>query len=154
MALSANVSGVIWIPDGEDRQCCPATNGVTFYAPGLMMIDTATGYMVKPANTATFRFLGILERKVVGDTSATPVPEGEVNVGGGTLKAITVTGVSAITHNGDPVYPTNGDDDPRTMKIATESNLKPFGYIRRWYSGTTCDVAIRSHKHYMSEHPV
>jgi hypothetical protein len=58
------------------------------------------------------------------------------------LPNIDVTGVSAITDVGDPVYITPSDDNLLTKTAPSTAKVIPFGHITRWYSGTKCDVLV------------
>jgi hypothetical protein len=136
-----------------DQQAHQATNAVQFYAGGLVFLDRATGRVVKPADTATYEFLGLVKRNVLGDTSATPIPEVEVNTSGDTLQRVTVTGASAITDVGDRVYIASTDNPNDLTKTAT-TNTGPIGWITRWYSGTTCDVKLMTPAEYLAQEDV
>jgi len=118
----------------------PLTNGVTVYAGALVGVDDSTGYAVEWADTANYIFAGVALRQAVGDTSASPVVDVDVNCGGMLLKKIAVTGVSAITNVGDKVYAT----DDNTFTTSATSNVQEIGIITRWYSSTTCDVQLYS----------
>jgi hypothetical protein len=137
----------------EDQLSAQATNAVQFYAGGLVFLDRATGRIVKPADTATYEFLGMVKRDVLGDTSASPIKEVEVNTGGLTLQRVTVTGVTAVTDVGDRVYIAT-TDNPNDMTKTATTNTGPIGTITRWYSGTTCDVRLMTPTEYLAQEDV
>lgn len=137
----------------EDQQSHQATNAVQFYAGGLVFLDRATGRVVKPADTATFEFLGMVKRDVLGDTSASPIKEVEVNTSGLIIQRVTVTGASAITDVGDRAYIATTDNPSDMTKTAT-TNTGPIGVITRWYSGTTCDVKLMTPMEYLAQEDV
>jgi hypothetical protein len=137
----------------EDQRAEQATNAIQFYAGGLVFLDRATGRVVKPADTATFEFMGLVKRDVLGNTSATPIPEVEVNTSGLTIQRVTVTGVSAITHVGDRVYITS-TDNPSDFTLTATTNTGPVGVVTRWYSGTTCDVQLMTPSEYLAQEDV
>lgn len=60
--------------------------------------------------------------------------------GGIILSSVTVTGVSAITDAGKPVYATDG----QTMTLARPAVGVPVGFVDTWVAGTTCDVYLYS----------
>lgn len=137
----------------EDQQSHQATNAVQFYAGGLVFLDRATGRVVKPADTATFEFLGMVKKDVLGDTGATPIKEVEVNTSGLILQRVTVTGVTAITNVGDRAYIAT-TDNPNDLQVAVTTNTGPIGVITRWYSGTTCDVRLMTPTEYLAQEDV
>ena len=71
-----------------------------------------------------------------GDTSASPVVENYVSFEGVTLEQIAVTGVSAITDIGKPIY--MSDDGTFTLTRPTRGIA--FGVVIRWHSSTSCDA--------------
>lgn len=83
---------------------------------------------------------GFVQRKVKGDTAATPVKEMEVRSVAEDFIAerIAVTGAAAITDVGKPVY--WSDDDTLTLTRPTRGI--PAGVIVRWHTSTTSDVFI------------
>lgn len=135
MALSADLARNTR-PSG--RNAYKVTNAVQVYAGALVGLNQTTGYLVLWSDTATLVFKGIAERNVLGNTSASPVPECEVNESGCILVNVSVTGVSAITHVGDAVYAT----DDTTLTLTAATNVKAIGRIVRWHSTTYCDVQL------------
>ena len=125
----------------QDSVSIIATNAIQFYAGGLVFVDNATGRVVKPADTATFRFLGIVKKDVLGNTAATPPTEVEVNCSGETMQRVTVATVASQADVGDLVY-IGTTDNPNDMTRTATANTKACGVITRWYSGTTCDVKL------------
>jgi hypothetical protein len=117
-----------------------AKNATTFYAGTFVMLDISTGYINNAADTANFVWVGIVQRKVTGDTAASPVPEVTYITGPMTLQNYPVTGTSAVTHNGDLVYPS----DNNTLTVSAASNIKAIGCIDKWLVGTSCDVRLFS----------
>jgi len=115
-----------------------AKNSTTFYAGTFVMLDIGTGYINNAADTANFVWAGIVQRKVTGDTSASPVPEVTYITGPMTLQNYDVTGASAVTNNGDLVYVT----DNNTLTTSSTSNTKAIGCIDKWLVGTKCDVRL------------
>ena len=115
-------------------------NATTLYAGSLVVTD-ANGLLDNAADTSGMRFVGILLSDVVGDTSATPPVEGQVDTSGACLLAVPVTGVTARTDVNSLVYTTTGNPLADLSTTAT-TNLKAVGFITRWYSGTTVDVQL------------
>jgi hypothetical protein len=133
----------------QDRgwRSIPAANGVTFFSGGLVGINSS-GYMVKWANTTGHLFAGILLGPVVGDTSATPVPEGRVDTSGKTIMGCTVAGATTIASTGVLVYCTS--DNITDMSTSATSNVKAVGRVARWNSSTNCDVTLFTPEEYMA----
>lgn len=138
MALTADKIRPTRGAENNRQETRDATNAVTFYGGGLVGEDNSTGRMVKWSDTVNLKFLGVLNKGVVGDTAATPPKEGEINVSGVTLEQVSVTGVTVIADVGDFVYAT--DDDTLT-KTATV-NVNAIGRIVKFWSGTTVDVKL------------
>lgn len=74
----------------------------------------------------------------LGSTSASPVPEAAVTCTDYVRQRATVTGVTAITDVGSPVYLS----DDQAFTLTRPSLGVPCGYVCRWYSSTTCDVHV------------
>lgn len=116
----------------------PGTNAVVFYAGGFVCLDTATGLAVKPADTATFHFLGIVRKTVTADGAQ---GDSEVTVITGPLALVryNVVGVDNINDVGDLVYLT----DDNVLTLSATANTKAIGYVSRYYgSSTLCDVEL------------
>lgn len=138
MALTADKVRATRSQTNNRQETREATNAVTFYAGGLVGEDNSTGRMVKWSDTVNLKFLGVLNKGVVGDTAASPIPRGEVNVSGVTLEKVSVTGVTAIADVGDLVYATDDDTLTKTATI----NVLAIGRIVEFHSGTTVDVHL------------
>lgn len=133
----------------EAYEAWRVTNALQLRAGSLVFVDQATGLVVKPADTATFRFLGIVVRDVLGNTAALPPTEAEINVSGLTLERVTVAGVDAIDDVGDMVFIAS-TDNPNDMSLTPTVNTKAVGVVTRWYnSGTLCDVRLFAPGEYM-----
>lgn len=118
-------------------QAFEVTNGYTIWAGALVTV-LASGRAGTYADLATTKFKGVAVRKVVGDTSLTPIPEVEVDCSGLTLEAVDVTGVASIADVHKLVHMT----DNQTMTLTAGANMKAIGVITRWYTGTKCDVKL------------
>lgn len=118
----------------------PGTNAITFYAGGFACIDISTGLAVKAADTANYRFRGIVTRKVTADAAQ---GDNEVNVITGPIILVKaqVTGVDNQNDVGDRVYAT----DDQTLTLTPTTNLNAIGVVERYYgSSTYCDVRLFS----------
>tara|TARA_R100000808_G_scaffold9782_1_gene26541 strand:- start:3383 stop:3820 length:438 start_codon:yes stop_codon:yes gene_type:complete len=143
MALSADV---IYETASPIVQAVPALNGDICYAGALIAID-GDGYAAPWADTAGYVFAGLAMRQVTGDTSASPVPECEINTSGPILKKVAVTGSTGQTDVGVLVFAT--DDNSLELGL-TPTNVKAVGRVSRWYSGTTCDVQLFTPAEYLA----
>lgn len=141
MALSADV---IYESASDQIQSVPAVNGDVLYAGALIGIDSA-GYAAPWADTSNYNFAGVCMKQVTGDTSASPVPEANVNTSGMILKKVTVTGASGQTDVGVLVYAS----DDNTFDLSATSNVKAVGRISRYYQSTTCDVDLFTPTEYL-----
>jgi len=142
MALSADV---IYESASDVVQAVPAVNGDILYAGALIAIN-ADGYAVPWADTTGNNFMGVCMRQVTGDTSASPVPEAEINTAGMILKKVTIVNASSQTDVGILCYAT----DDNTLTLSSTSNVNAIGRCSRWYSSTTCDVDLFTPTEYMS----
>lgn len=75
-----------------------------------------------------------------GAAAATPRPEGVLDIGGGVVKEVTVTGASALSDVGTEVYLTG--DNLADLTISATTTTPAVGLISRYHSGTTCDVLL------------
>ena len=128
-------------------------NGVTIYLGGftalanVSFVTTAKrGYAIPWENTANTEWLGIATgspfdlsttNTVVGDTSASVVPEVSCESGELVMVRHAVTGAAAQSDVGRAVYGT--DDNVLTI---TSNNTTRIGEIEYWHSSTSCDVRI------------
>lgn len=122
------------------------TNAVQVYHGSLIGLVRSTGRATKWSDTAGLEFLGYAERAALGDTSASPPVEVEVNEEGQVLEGVTVTGGSAITDNGDFVYA--GDDGSFTLTPTV--NVGPVGKVVRWHTSTTCTIRLFTPEEYQA----
>lgn len=94
-----------------------------------------------PMNDANFlQPVGRAISNVLGDTAATPVPEGQVDVSGFTWEEVTVTGVTGQLDVLRLVYMT----DDNTFTLTRPTVGAPIGFIVRWHSSTTVDIQVFS----------
>ena len=117
----------------------PGENAVEFFTGGFVVIHNTAGVVKKAADTANFRFVGIVGRRVTAD-GAQGDKEVYVICGPLIIRKHAVTGVAAVTDVGKLVYAT----DDQTLTLTANTNLKAIGKIVRWHSGTTCDVLMFS----------
>tara|TARA_R100000501_G_C2620702_1_gene113954 strand:+ start:673 stop:1176 length:504 start_codon:yes stop_codon:yes gene_type:complete len=131
-------------------------NGVTVYAgaftglPGASALTSNRGYLVLWQDESTIIWTGMAigqsatnslstSNAVVGDTSASPVPEVSVECGPIVLEQASVTGVSAQTDVGrTAVYASNDND----MTTASSTYANAIGHVLYWHSGSSADVFI------------
>lgn len=125
-----------------------AKNAVQFYAGSLVAIDlNASGRAARWADTASFKFLGVALQQVLGNTSASPVPEVVVDASGPILENVPVTGVTAVTDQGAKVYCTS-DNPGADLTLTPTTNVKAIGVIVRWRTSTRCDVKLFTPEEY------
>ena len=142
MALSADV---IYESASDQIQSVPAVNGDILYAGALIGIDSA-GYAAPWADTTNYNFVGVCMKKVTGDTSASPVPEANVNTSGMILKKVSIVNASSQTDVGILCYAT----DDNTLTLSSTSNVNAIGRVSRWYQSTTCDVDLFTPTEYLA----
>lgn len=139
MALSANATDVI---RAKSKVSIEVVNAAEVYAGGYAGINSYThgtsasrGRAV-PANDANFIIpMGHHTRRRTGNTSATPIPEAEINIAG-SIRTVAVTGTTGLLDAGRIVYLT----DDATYTITRPSLAIPIGQVMVWKTGTTCDV--------------
>lgn len=128
-------------------------NGITIYLGGFIglanvsFVTTAKrGYAIPWEDTANLEWLGIATgspfnlsttNTVVGDTSASVVPEVSAETGEFVLVRHAVTGASAQSDLGKPVYASNDND-----LTLSSSNTTRMGEVEYWHTSTTCDVRV------------
>ena len=111
----------------------------TFYSGALVEEDITTG-KASPLGTGTgpAYFYGVCSKsKTFGATSGSSVA---LDTREKCWKSVTVTGASAATDRGKPVYCSTDDIDDATLTYATGAIC--IGTIYRWISGTTCHIKL------------
>jgi hypothetical protein len=153
MALSG-ASTTKWRPRGgiADRQSFIVKSGAVLYHGAMCVLeeDIGTGHgYVKPLLSSSgvndwflgvYHGSGLYAEYVTGDGTL----EATIDVGGVTLQYKSVTGVTAVTNTGDPVFAS----DDNTLTLTDVSNMYPVGRIVRWYTSTYCDVRFYSAMEY------
>ncbi len=129
-------------------------NGITIYLGGFTGLANVSfvpytakrGYAIPWENTANLEWLGLatgspfnlsVVNTVVGDTSAEPPPEVSVETGEFILLQHAVTGVSAQSDTGKPVYASNDND-----LTLSSNNTARMGEVEYWHSSTSCNVRV------------
>ena len=135
------------------------TTAEVFYHSGYYGIDLATGRLTELTDVATKRPFGIIDLmdsdtanaagalalSVTGDTSASPEPKVTVDIGTKMIRDVPVTGASAITDVGDPVY-LETDNYLADLKVAASTSLPAVGIIVGFSTSTTFDVLLFSYE--------
>lgn len=132
-------------------------NGVTIYfgsfcmIPGLRSLTSTRGY-ARPYQTVQNQiWIGLaigspfslsVTNTIVGDTSATPVPEVTTEAGPFILEQYAVTGVSAQSDVRQSVYATTDNDLTLSQTGGAGAQDKEVGTVTYWWSSTTCDVLL------------
>ena len=109
-----------------------------YFAGAFVGVDTVDGLVKEWADTATFRWLGVVTRKADTNVTDPITPEVNVNISGIILEKVSVTGVTAQANVGDLVFATTDND----LTLTASTNVKAIGKVDRFESGTTVDVAL------------
>lgn len=112
---------------------------VTLYAGELVCLN-AGGFLAKLADTAGFRFVGVVQQTVTGATGATPPVEAIVDVSGVTLQNVAIAGTFVQGDVRSVVFNTTGNPADTTKTAPT--NLKAIGYASRFRSAGFGDVTL------------
>lgn len=150
-ALSAAVSNRSWASIHSWTQNYTVLNSTTIYVGSFcgMLNGTSTaqrGYVKPYADQNNIKYMGLAigspfdlstSLTIVGNTSATRIPQVTLECGPGILKSYTVTGSSAVTDVGRQVYLRNDNDMNLTQILAPR-----IGRVEYWYTSTTCDVLV------------
>lgn len=128
------------------RDSFQIANGVTLYSGALVSLEG--GYLNHWADGSDDVFMGVLlggdlntSNAIVGDTSATPVPEAWVDTSGATLMHLDSVGdTPSQAKVGDDVYCSTSNTDDITLS-ATGANY-PIGYLSKFRSTTDVDVTL------------
>jgi len=126
------------------------TNGVTAFAGSLMGLLRSSGRAVLWSDVANLTFLGPAMKAAIGDTSASPPPDVNVNESGEIMMKVPVVGAASIANQGDRVYAT--DDD--TLTLTPTVNAGAIGTVVRWYVSTTCDVRLLTPSEYEAQEDI
>lgn len=135
MALTADVS--IEVRQGKIA-ALPFATSTTIYNGAFVALATAgasSGRVVNITDAANREPLGFTISSTVPPTGVTAPTEIQVNIGGGVVERLSVTGASATT-NGSLVYAT----DENTFTLTATSNTPAVGVQVRHHTGTTVDV--------------
>jgi hypothetical protein len=149
------------------KQTFRIANAIRIYAgalcglPGTNALTSARGYLTKWQNQVNLQWAGIAEAEsltgglitsaqsgtvsnvnsVLGDTSASPVPEITVECGPIILRDVTVTGVSAQTDVWRSLVYCSTDNYTDLQTTAT-SYSPAIGKVLYWNTSTTCSVYL------------
>lgn len=111
---------------------------------GLLAINISTGKVEFMDDAANLLPIGIAVKQADGDNENLTGDSGGtykvISRSGVVLKDCTVVGASAITDTFKLVYATDG----QVMTLTKPSVGLPIGFIKKWTSGTTCDVQLFS----------
>ena len=144
MALTANTFPTI----GQTRNklAFRVKDAETIFAGAFVALAgpshaTADGYALNyVADVAGIIPCGWALQKVVGNISATPVPEVEVDIGGRLVEKCAVTGAAGdITDVGKPVYLTDNGTFTLTAPTSGQRRVK-IGYVTQFVSAGVADV--------------
>ena len=141
--------------DGQDLRPFEITNAEVVYQGGYYGLSAA-GYLTEMADTASLKPLGILKHfgrgcadaggkipdSVTGATSNTPIPHGVVDIEGGVIGSVDVTGATTIANVGDLVYLST--DNPGDFTVTVTTNTPAVGEIIYFYSATSFDIRLFS----------
>jgi len=144
--LSANV---IHKTRGSTRQSAPIANGVTLYEGAL--VGWEGGYANHWADGANDVFAGIVlgagigiapGAALLGNTSATPIPEVQIDTSGVTLMHLdSIDGTPTQAKVGDIVYGVSSNTDDLDLTAVTANNT-PVGWLSYFRSATDSDVTL------------
>lgn len=158
-ALAANALSTKTKPRG--RLSVIVTNAATVYTGAGVGLTTA-GRASPWADTSGMEWLGLsmggttrnssanAGGKVVGDTSATPPYEVDVNVSGPVLLGVPVAGASAQADVGSRVY-SSTDNLLTDLTLTPTTNVKSIGKIVRYNSATSFDVQLFTPTEYQAQ---
>lgn len=113
------------------------TNSTTLYDGSFVSVDTTAGTIIPHDDTAGNSFLGVYTG--AASTGASGTTYAPVSTERKILVQQTVTGVSAQTDIGAPIYITT-DNDMTLTRPSDDATC--IGFVIRWYSSTTCDVML------------
>jgi len=122
-------------------------NSETIYA-GALVGTVAAGHLDHWADTAANSFEGILLAKAVGNTSASPPVNGEVDTSGRLMLSAAVAGATTIAANNAYVY--CASDNPADMTLTRTTNVGAIGRVARWIESGICDVALFTPTEYLA----
>jgi len=119
------------------------TNSATLYVGGYVALDTS-GTLAVVADTTSFEPVGLVvgfedaaaDGSETGDTGASIPPEAIVDIGGGIVSGLAVTGASAQDDVGKLVYATSDD----VYTLTPTSNISAVGQIVRFNTTTSFDI--------------
>lgn len=133
-------------PNGG-RHAFPIANGVTVYAGMLGSVEG--GYLNHWADGANDVFAGLVlgpgvgvgpGDAMLGNTSATPIPEAFVDCSGVTLMHLSIGGTATQAKVGDLVY--SADSSLTSITLDSSGRTHPIGWMSRYRSATDVDVTL------------
>lgn len=127
---------------GRSLNAYPLKDTVQIFAGSFIGFDKAAGRATKWADTANFVWLGVAVRGATGNAAGTV--NAEVNESGLLLEKYPVTGVAGATDVGKLVYAA----DDNTLQLTATLNVDAIGFIKRFISGTNCDVQLFTPEEY------
>lgn len=151
-ALTGPISPTQRIRPKADTQTYAIKDGSTVYQGSYVAIESATGRIVPFADSAGLVELGRVVEfdsplqsggSATGNTAGTV--KAVVDIKGGVLERVPVTGASAETDVGTQVY-LSTDNPSADLDVAATVNTKVVGEIVRFYSATEFDVLLYDHE--------
>lgn len=119
-------------------------NTVALVIQALVCIDQSLGHMDFASSSPGQIPCGMLRNspqgnadELTGNGTRTALAQGSL-----IINNISVTGVSAVTDVGSPIYAVDG----QTMSLSNANSGLPIGYVVRWRSTTYCDVYLYSYQ--------
>lgn len=141
-------------PGARRPQSFQITNALQLYTGSYVILSSGrvtqydggngsiiVGYVEAPTRDQSITSGSTTVAPLLGNTSATPIPEAQVETGAHILNKYAVTGASAATDVNTLVY--LGSDD-NTLTTTQPGTSKPLGWITRFYSSTQFDVYVMS----------
>jgi hypothetical protein len=151
---------VTWKPTGQSHTYAEKiADGVTLYRGTLVGLEG--GYLNRWAGGADDVFVGICTGEgigivgtaadgsgaaLLGNTSATPIPEAKVNVGYTLTHLTSVAGTPTQAKVGDPVY--CGTSNVLDLTL-TSTGTDMVGWLSRYTSATDVDVTLFTPSEYI-----
>lgn len=146
MAMSANGTAVL---ADKVQLAAQAVNAAALYNQAFLYMGSRNhataankGRLAPWSSGAGQIPMGFSTSRQTGDTSATPIVEGTLDLDGRIMKNIAVTGLAgAVTDNGRKVYAS--DDGTFTLTRPSAPTL-PVGFVTRFVSATNANVFFYS----------
>ena len=115
-------------------------NSQQVYYGGLAGLEKSSGHIVPLSESAGLGYIGRTNANILGDTSASPIKDVEINLGAYIKKNIVVAGYTSAAKNWELVYAGTDNPDEDLTLTRPSADAQPVGLTVQYVSSGYGDV--------------